>query len=113
MSDAFLMWDLEPVPLRIFLCWNPAYKMGSDLSERLYEWLGGYDRSLHKAGLGIPVHPWVSDNPDQTPPPLPIDSQALTIFIPIIDAEFIGRANWRDWCVAQSQRHGHHAVGSP
>ena len=37
-------YDLEYVPLRIFVIWNPAFEYGFGLARELYEWFGGPNR---------------------------------------------------------------------
>src|SRR5688572_28050562 len=89
--------DLERVPLRIFVVWNPAFPAGRDLARAVYEWFGGPSRSWHRSGLSVPVMLWTSASPDQVPQPIPKESQKFTVVVPLVDDNFAGRRQWREW----------------
>ena len=87
----------EPAPVRVFLIWHPRFSEGEQIHRALYGWLGGTGRDLYRRGLGVPVHGWTSDTDESTPASLPSDPDALTIVVPILDGEFVGRQSWRRW----------------
>ncbi len=95
--DATANFPYEWSPLRVFVVWHPAFAEGKGLADSLYAWFGGSDRELHRNGLGVPVHPWTTLDPDLVPPPPPRATQDITVVIPLIDAEFAGRSAWRQW----------------
>jgi SLOG-like protein/TIR domain-containing protein len=84
-------------PLRVCVVWNPAFTQGPEISGALYEWFGGPDRELHRAGLGIPVQALSTTDSGIVPPFPPKESQQVLVVIPLIDAEFAGRTQWRNW----------------
>jgi hypothetical protein len=99
--------DYEPAPIRIFVVWHPRYADGEAIFRALYDWLGGRNRDLYHRGLGVPVQAWTSLSDEIPPPKIPVDTQGLTIVVPILDGEFLGRKQWRDWvadCAAKSVR---------
>jgi hypothetical protein len=89
--------QFEPAPVRVFLVWHPKYSEGEAVLQALYEWLGGTGRDLYRRGLGVPVHGWTSDADESPPEKLPLDNDTLTIVVPILDGEFLGRQSWRRW----------------
>ncbi len=90
-------YDLERVPLRIFVVWNPAFEDGVVLARELYQWFGGPNRTWHRSGLGIPVMFWTTEQPDEVPPPVPTETQNFTVIVPLVDDNFAGRLQWRQW----------------
>jgi hypothetical protein len=89
--------DYEWSPLRVCVVWNPGFTEGPELARTLYEWFGGPDRELHRAGLGIPVQVLSTTDSGVVPAFPPKESQQVLVVIPLIDAEFAGRTNWRNW----------------
>jgi SLOG cluster2/TIR domain len=87
----------EPTPVRVFVVWHPRYAGGEAAFRGLYDWLGGPNRDLYRRGLGVPVHAWTSASDESPPPKIPIEDQILTIIVPILDGELLGRKLWRDW----------------
>jgi hypothetical protein len=87
----------ERAPVRVFVVWHPRYAQGEGAFKALYEWLGGTGRDLYHRGLGVPVQAWTSDTDECPPPELPPPEQLLTIIVPILDGEFLGRKSWREW----------------
>jgi hypothetical protein len=87
----------EPAPLRVFVVWHPKYAEGEKAFEALYEWLGGPGRDLYYRGLGVPVQAWTSTSDEEPPLKIRGDDGGLTIIVPILDGEFLGRKRWRDW----------------
>jgi hypothetical protein len=89
--------NYEPAPIRIFVVWHPRYAEGEATFQALYDWLGGRNRDLYHRGLGVPVQAWTSLSDEIAPPKIPVDTQELSIVVPILDGEFLGRKPWRDW----------------
>jgi hypothetical protein len=89
----------EPTALRVFVVWHPRYAQGEAAFTALYDWLGGPNRDLYRRGLGVPVQAWSSASDELPPPRIPTADQLLSIVIPILDGEFLGRKPWRDWIV--------------
>jgi SLOG cluster2/TIR domain len=87
----------ERVPVRIFVVWHPCFAEGKEVFKKLYEWLGGPRRELYRRGLGVPVQAWTTTTNDIPPGDIPLEHQELTIVVPILDGEFLGRKAWRDW----------------
>ena len=90
-------FDLEWVPLRIFVVWHPEYKDGLGLANDLHSWFGGPGRGWHRAGLGIPVMFWTSQDSETPPGSIPTDSQTYAVVVPLVDDHFAALRNWRDW----------------
>ena len=86
-------YDLEYVPLRIFVVWNPAFEYGFGLARELYEWFGGPNRTWHRSGLGIPVLFWTTEHPNDIPPPVPTSTQTFTVVVPL-ETDFAGGLAW-------------------
>src|SRR5580700_10363069 len=80
-------FDLEWVPLRIFVVWHPEYKDGLGLANDPHSWFGGPGRSWHRAGLGIPVMFWTSQDSETPPGSIPTDSQTMVGRIPDIESQ--------------------------
>jgi hypothetical protein len=97
MTKSIPDFDLEWVPLRIFVVWHPAYKTGPELANDLHSWFGGPNRAWHRAGLGIPVMFWTSLDSDTPPRSIPTDTQAFTVVVPLVDEHFAALRGWRDW----------------
>jgi hypothetical protein len=89
--------NYESVPVRIFVVWHPHYRKGEAVFRALYEWLGGPNRDLYRRGLGVPVHAWTSPSDEDPPDKIPDQDQVLTVVVPILDGELLGRKAWRDW----------------
>lgn len=89
--------NYEPAPIRIFVVWHPKYEDGEATFRALYDWLGGRDAALYHRGLGVPVQAWTSVKDDDAPRKIPRHTQILTVVVPILDGEFLGRKSWRDW----------------
>ncbi len=53
--------------------------------------------AMHRNGTGVPVQAWSSARPDEPPPAPPVRTQRLTVIVPILDGEFLGRRRWREW----------------
>jgi hypothetical protein len=94
-SPAELRYELAAV--RLFVVWHPRYAGGEAAFKALYDWMGGPNRDLYRRGLGVPVQAWTSGADEDPPAAIPIEDQILTIVVPIIDSEFVGRKSWRDW----------------
>jgi hypothetical protein len=87
----------ERAALRIFVVWHPRYAEGEAAFTAIYDWLGGANRDLYRRGLGVPVQAWTSAEDEVPPAVIPTTDQLLTIVVPILDGEFVGRKLWRDW----------------
>jgi SLOG-like protein/TIR domain-containing protein len=96
----------EWAPLRIFVIWHPGFAAGEPLFRSLYDWLGGPERALHRRGIGVPVQPWTSADPDLPPLLPPLDTQALTVVVAFLDGELVGRRAWRSWFELLESRRG-------
>jgi SLOG-like protein/TIR domain-containing protein len=99
--------NYEPAPIRIFVVWHPRYVAGEATFGVLYDWLGGQNGHLYHRGLGVPVQAWTSLSDDEAPGKIPHHTQDLTIIVPILDGEFLGRKAWRDWvmgCMRKPRR---------
>lgn len=92
--------DLEKVPLRVFVVWHRRFTAGEAAFEAIYDWLGGPNRELYRRGLGVPVNAWGSEADELAPPEIPSQTQGLTVVVPFLDGEFLGRKRWRDWITA-------------
>jgi len=89
--------NLEYVPLRVFVVWNPAFSDGRALAQAVYDWFGGPRRSLHRSGLGIPVSYWTTGDPEDVPGSIPTEDQGRTVVVALVDEHFAGRVAWRRW----------------
>jgi hypothetical protein len=97
MASSKPEFDLEWVPLRIFVVWHPSFADGLNLATALHNWFGGPNRAWHRAGLSIPVMFWTSTDPNVPPGRIPTRSQAFAVVVPLVDEHFAARRSWRDW----------------
>lgn len=95
--------EYEFTPVRVFVVWHPRFPGGEMAFQALYDWLGGQNHDLYRRGLGLPVQAWTSLAEDEAPKEIPNHTQTLTIIVPILDGEFLGRKNWRDWLASCAQ----------
>jgi SLOG cluster2/TIR domain len=89
--------NLGNTPTRLFVISHPKFPDGTKIAESLYKWFGGPGGEAHRTGIGVPVHPWSTFDPERPPDLPPRQHGGKAIVLALVDAEFAARAPWRGW----------------